>query len=114
MTVWCKFIEDRMDPLDRPILRNGSVFGRAATQVLKSDQHGKGAFELTVEMHLVARQPHQLVGVEGLAESLVANKRPVREFRPADVVPGQDLSFKEAPQPGVQGCVCVAPVRRTR
>ncbi len=32
------------------------------TQVLEPDQHGKGAFQLPVEMHLVARQPRQLVG----------------------------------------------------
>ena len=38
----------------------GGVGG--SSKVLQADQHGKGAFQLPVEMHLVARQPLQLVG----------------------------------------------------
>ena len=41
---------------------DGSNVRRLATQVLKPDQHGEGAFQLAVEMHLLARQPLQLVG----------------------------------------------------
>ena len=55
-------ISARKDPSARPILRNGSIVGRSATKVLKPDQHGEGAFQFAVEMHLVARQPRQLVG----------------------------------------------------
>ena len=33
-------------------------------------QHGQGAFQLAVQVHLVTGQPRQLVGIEGLAKSL--------------------------------------------
>ena len=38
------------------ILLNGSNVRQPATKVLKPDQHGEGAFQFAVAMHLVARQ----------------------------------------------------------
>ncbi len=58
-------------------MRNRLARTVGATQVLKPDQHGVGAFELAVEMHLVTAEPLQLVAIEGLAEDLLAEQRPV-------------------------------------
>jgi len=41
-------------------------------QVLEPDQHGQHSFELAVEMALVAAEPFELVGIERLAERLLA------------------------------------------
>jgi hypothetical protein len=48
--------------------------------VLEAQQHGEQAFELAVEMDLIAAEPFQLVGVERLAECLLADQGPVRQF----------------------------------
>jgi hypothetical protein len=48
--------------------------GRPLPQVFKAQQHGKHALELAIEMNLVATEPLQLVGVERLAEGVLADQ----------------------------------------
>ena len=49
-------------------------------------------------MDLVAAKPLQLVRIECLAERLLANQRPVRQFLLPVIEPRQHLAFKEATQ----------------
>src|SRR3954451_458018 len=58
--------------LARAFFPNGSVRGRPVPQVLEPDQHGQHSFDLAVEMPLVAAEPFELVGIERLAERLLA------------------------------------------
>jgi hypothetical protein len=51
------------------VLRNGLARGRRLPEVLQAQQHGKHPFELAVEMHFVAAEPLQFVGVEGRSRS---------------------------------------------
>src|SRR5271167_2413411 len=59
------------------ILRNGSARDRPLPQVLEAQEHRERPFEFAVEMHLAAAEPLQLVGIERLAERLLADERQV-------------------------------------
>ncbi len=78
-------------------MRNRLARTVGATQVLKPDQHGEGAFDLAVEMHLLTAEPLQLVAIEGLAEALLAEQRPVGKLLLPGDVAGQGLAFKVPP-----------------
>jgi hypothetical protein len=54
------------------VFPNGSALDRRWPQFLETEQHGKGPFQLPVEIHLLASQALQLVGIEGLTERLFA------------------------------------------
>jgi hypothetical protein len=51
------------------VLPNGSTHDRRLPQVLQAQQHGEHAFELAVEMDLIASKPLQLVRAERLADA---------------------------------------------
>ena len=57
----------------RRLLPNGSALDRSLPQVLEPEQHGQHAFELAIEMDLVATEPLQLGGVQRFAEGLLAD-----------------------------------------
>ena len=80
------------------VLRNGSTRDRSLSQVLEAQQHGQRPFELSVEMDLVAAEPLQLVGVEGFAERLLPDERPVGQFLLARLEPRQHLALQKATQ----------------
>src|SRR5436309_3533560 len=73
-------IPARKDPRTRSVLPNGSVLDGSPSQVLEAQQHDEHSFELAVEMDLVTTKPLQLVGLERLAERLLADQRPVGQF----------------------------------
>src|SRR4051812_40713895 len=73
----------------RHLLPNGSARDRPLPQVLEAEQHGQHSFELAVKMDLVAAQLLQPVGIERLAEGLLADRRTVGELLLAALVPGQ-------------------------
>jgi hypothetical protein len=62
------------------ILRNGSALDNLPPQVLEAEQHGEHTLKLAIEVHLITPEPFQFVGVERLAERLLANQRPGCEF----------------------------------
>jgi hypothetical protein len=51
--------------------------GWVGSQFLKLEQHSEHPFEFPVEMHLVAGETLQLVGIEGLTKRLLADQGPV-------------------------------------
>ena len=51
-------------------------------------------------MDLITAEPFQLVGVERLAECLLADQGPVRQFLFTGLEPRQYLAFEEAAQAG--------------
>jgi hypothetical protein len=53
---------------------------------------------LRSRLDLVAAKPLQLIRIECLAERLLANQRPVRQFLLPIIEPRQHLAFKEATQ----------------
>jgi hypothetical protein len=57
------------------LLRNGSARDRPLPQVFQAEQHGQRPLNLSVEMHFVAAEPLQLVGVERLTECLLADEQ---------------------------------------
>ena len=59
------------------VLPNGSALDPRWPQLFETEQHGKGPFQLTVEMHFVTGETLQLVGVEGLTKRLLADQGPV-------------------------------------
>ena len=75
----------------RPFLPNRSDHNGALPQVFQPQQHGQHAFELAVEMDLVAAKPLQLVRVESLTECLFADQGPVRQFLLAVLEPRKDF-----------------------
>jgi hypothetical protein len=68
-------------------LPNGSAFDRPLPQVLEAQQHGQHPFELAVEMDLITAELFQLVCVQRLAECLLADQGPVRQFLPQRLEP---------------------------
>ena len=76
-------------------MRNGSLFARLPPQILESQQHGQGAFQLAVQVHLVTGQPRQLVGIEGLGESLRPYEGAVFQFLASLNIPGPQVSLDE-------------------
>ena len=66
----------------KPNLRNGSVGGRLAAQVLKADQHRKRPLQLAVEMNVVLSRGGKLA-----AENLAVVDRPFLIGQVAEVRP---------------------------
>jgi len=54
---------------------SGRTYG--ATQLLKLEQHRQHAFELSVEMDFIAGETIESVRIDGLAECLCTDQRPV-------------------------------------
>ena len=54
----------------RPFLPNGLACDHPLPKVLETKQHRQHSLQLPVKMDLVAAEPLQLVGVEGLAGSV--------------------------------------------
>ena len=65
------------NPRSFSVLPNGSALGRHWPQLFETEQHGERPFQLPVEMHLVASEPLQLVGIKGLTKRLLADQGPV-------------------------------------
>src|SRR5881227_3820662 len=80
------------------ILRNGLRLFPALLQFFEPQQHREHAFELAVEMHLVASKPFQFVGIESLSEGLLSNKRSHGEFLSSPLKPRQHFSLDEPPE----------------
>ena len=76
-------------------LPNGSAFDGSTPQVLEPQQHGKHSLKLSIEMDLVASKTLQLFRIERVAESLLADQRPVGQFLLPVVKPrSTSLSWK--------------------
>jgi hypothetical protein len=61
---------------------------RGATQFLKLEQHREHAFELSIEMNLVAGKAFESVGIDGFAKGLSAKQWAIVQLLTALLVPG--------------------------
>lgn len=64
--------------LDRhlAVLLNGLSHDCLPPQILEAQQHGQHPLKFAVEVGFVAAKPFELIGVQRLAESLLADQRP--------------------------------------
>jgi hypothetical protein len=98
----------------RPALfPNGSRRGRPPPQILQPNQHREHSLQLPVEVHLVAAEPLQLVGVERLAERLLANQRQDCQLLLTSAQPRQPWTSKKRRSPSASAVAGAPPSSRS-
>jgi hypothetical protein len=68
----------------------------AAPKLLQFEQHRDRPLQLSVEVDFVARQAFKPARLFRIAKSLRTDQRPVHEFAPSVVVPGNDFGLQKS------------------
>jgi hypothetical protein len=74
-------------------LRNGLAWDCRSAQVLRLEQHRKHAFQLPIEMDLVASKTFEPVWIYSFTKRLCPDQRPVFEFSPTILIPEQYVAL---------------------